>query len=185
MGRWLGLLLFALAFVVGAFGVAVLALEWRDDDVKDVSNDLEELRAEVRELRRQVVPVDDTSPVPPTPTATPVVLAAKAGASVDLQGMRLTMTALTPRRHDGSADFALENLDAPADEARANALEFKSVNYGDFICDTDSQAPDVSLAPGEKVSFTVSWSCPNSPPRSLNVDDVIFTLPVIPPASGD
>jgi hypothetical protein len=185
MRAWVGLLLFALAFIVGAFGVAVLAAEWRDDDINRLSDDVAELRDEVRDLRAELKLDGTPSPSPtPSPTPEPIALAAEVGASVELRGMRLTMTTLAPQRSAGSAGFTLENLEAPAADARPASFEWKAVSTSDFICDVNAQAPDVSLSPGEKVSFTVSWACP-SPTRSLNVDNVAFTLPIVPRASSD
>jgi len=172
----LGLILLALAILIGAFGVAVLTAEWRGGDLDRLSDDVSELRDEVRDLRTSIEPGEATPS--PTATAEPVVLAAEVGATAELDGMRLTMTALDPRRHWGNADFLLENVGDR--EVQVDAIRVQVVNFRDFLCDTDAQLPVLALRPGDKVGFSATWTCPNAPPHLVSVENVTFTLPAVP-----
>lgn len=186
MRAWVGLLLFVAAFIVGSFGVAVLAAEWRQGDFDQLHEDVAALRAEVDDFREGVRELTEAlAPPTPTPTPEPATLEAKAGAAVELRGMRLTIRALTPRRHDGSMELELANIDAPADSARPDAFTWKAHNFQDVVCTTNLSGTIASLAPGEKMFFSVIWSCPGSPPRSLNVDHVVIPLPTVPEPAGD
>jgi len=185
MRAWVGLLLFAAAFIVGSFGVAVLAAEWRQGDFDDLHDDVAALRAEVDDFREGVRELSAAlGPPTPTPTPEPASLEAKVGATVDLRGMRLTVQKLTLQRQSGSMEIVLENLEAPADSARPDAFTWKTYNFQNVVCSTTLSGTIASLAPGEKLIFAVNWSCPGPPPRSVNADQVAFTLPVVPRASG-
>jgi hypothetical protein len=174
---WLGLLLFALAFVVGAFGVAVLAVELRDDDINRLSDDVSELRDEVRDLRAALEPTPGVTPTP-TPTPEPASIEAKVGASAELRGMRLTIRRFEPKPHTGSIEFTLENLDAPAESARPNAFAWKAHEAPNVVCAITLSGTIASLAPGEKLVFSVNWSCPGTP-ESVTADNFGFRLPVV------
>jgi hypothetical protein len=179
-------LLFAAAFIVGSFGVAVLAAEWRQGDFDNLHSDVAALRAEVDDFRQGVRELTAAlAPPTPTPTGEPTSLEAKAGATVDLKGMRLTIQTLTPQRHAGSMEIMLENIEAPAESARPDAFTWKAYNFQDLVCTTSLSGTIASLAVGEKLVFSVNWACPGTPTRSVNADNVAFTLPVVAQASGD
>jgi hypothetical protein len=178
MKRWIGLIVLAvLLWGAATFGLAALAVEWRDDDISRLSDHFAELRDDVRDLRTAIERPGEATPSP-TATAEPVIVAAAVGATAELDGMRLTMTALDPRRHWGRADFLLENVGAP--EAQVDAIRVQVVNFRDFVCDTEAQLPVLTLRTGDKVGFSATWTCPNAPPRLVSVGNVTFALPTVP-----
>jgi hypothetical protein len=184
---WLGLLLFALAFVVGAFGVAVLAVELRDDDINRLSGDVSELRDEVRDLRAALEPTPGVTPTPsptPTPIPEPVVARMAKGATVEWQGIRLTVQGyvLGSSEAPPRADFTLENVNARPETTTELFENVKVIDKDGFVCSSVAMSASRRFDPvqrGEKLSVGVNWQCKNRIVSTLTLGGgaIVFQFP--------
>ncbi len=189
MRRWVGLTLFAVVLLGGAFGVSALAIEWRQQttDLDPVAAEIADLRADVDEIRALLEPTPTPTPTPtPAPTPTPfptpepaAVATMVAGAVVEWQGMRLTVddvqlhpTGLTPR-----AFFTLENIDG-SPETTSLFTSPRVVDRSGSVCQQGvitSVNRFESLQPGEKFTFQIYWECPNNAvPKTLTLDGAVI-----------
>jgi hypothetical protein len=189
MKRWVGLTLFAVVLLGGAFGLSALAIEWRQEttDLSPLAGEVEDIATDVAEIRSllQATPTPVSSLPTPAPTLTPepIVATLAVGTVVEWQGMRLMVDdvqlntcmdveCLSPRAY-----LTLENING-SPETTSLFTSPRVVDRSGFVC-REGVITSVdrfeSLQPGEKFTFQIYWECPNlAIPKTLTLDGIVI-----------
>jgi hypothetical protein len=182
--RWAGLLLLAAAVWLGAFGISLLVVEWRQPDMsaKDIARlegDLAGLKGDVEGIKSQLGMLR-APPVTGTPVPEARAVPLKPGTEVQSGAARITVVGITtglgpefaPLR--SRVDFIVEG---PLGGALGS--DFKVIDAGGFVCpsgiNAESGAP---LAAGEKTRFWILYGCAEgNEPKTLLLDWIRFEFP--------
>ncbi len=203
MRRWVGLTLFAVIVLGGAFALSALAVEWRQEttDLSPLITEVQGLNSEVSGIKNLVETPTDFSPlitqiqdlsdevseikqlVEDSPTPGPTVRTLEAGTIFEWEGYRLTVESAQPDPTSGTPGrlFTIENLAGAPSTAAAFADTIVTASDGSLCRPGLFRGPDteldwdiVEMYRGEKLTFGVSWECPNnSLPETLAFDDVV------------
>ena len=179
MKRFSGPVILALLLWGGAtFGLAALAVEWRQEtaDIAPLATQVSRLASDVEEIRSVLQATPTPAPVAPTPSPTPTPtpepqpVPLTPGTQAESGDALITVEKVA----SGRVDFTLEG---PASGALFG--NFKVINSDGFVCQSGINAESgAPLGAGEKDRFWIVYTCPTGTrPATLSVDGVTFEFP--------